>query len=222
MTNLDFSVIWSSWRQLAEGIGFSLTLLVLALAGGMLFGTLLATFRLSPFRSLALFGAGYVSLFRSVPLVLVIFWFYFLVPIMIGRPVGPFVSVITAYTLFETAFFCEIVRSGIQTVSRGQFAAGYATGMTTSQTMISIVLPQAFRAMLPVILTQGIILFQDTSLVYVVALSDFMTTASLIANREDRLVEVYLFCAAVYFCLCFAASRSVKQLQRRLSHDRTA
>lgn len=222
MSGLDFSVVWRSAPQLLEGMGLSLLLLILALVGGLTFGTLLALARLSRWRFLAILAAAYVNLFRSVPLILVIFWFYFLVPLVIGRPVGPFASVIVAFVLFESAYFCEIVRTGIQTVPRGQYAAGLASGMTSGQTMREIVLPQAFRAMIPVMLTQTIILFQDTSLVYVVALSDFMTSASLIANRDGRLVEVYLFCAFVYFVLCFSASRAVRHLQGKLARDRIA
>jgi glutamate/aspartate transport system permease protein len=219
MNGLDFSVIWRALPQLIEGLGISLQLLLLGLCGGIAFGTLLAVGRLSSRTWLARLAAGYVTFFRSVPLILIIFWFYFLVPVVIGKPVGPFISVTIAFILFEAAFFCEIMRTGIRTVARGQIAASLATGMTYRQTMQTIILPQAFRAMVPVMLTQAIILFQDTSLVYVVSLSDFMTSASRIASREGRVVEVYLFCAAVYFVICFVTSKGVSRLQRGLNRD---
>lgn len=214
--NLDFGVVWQSLPLLLEGMQLSLFLTALALAGGILLGAVLAVLRLSPFAPLSWLAACYVNVFRSVPLLLVLFWFYFLVPLVIGFPVGPFYAALVAFVLFEAAYYCEIIRSGIQGIPRGQRTAALATGMTQFQAMRLIVLPQAFRNMTPVILTQGIILFQDTSLVYVVTLHDFMTSVSIIAHRELRIVEVYIFAACVYFVLCFTASRIVGWLRSRL------
>ena len=210
----DFGVIVRSLPFLWEGMQLSLLLTGLALLGGIVLGTLLALLRLSRFKALAWSAALYVNSFRSVPLILVIFWFYFLVPLALGRPVGGFASALIAFTLFEAAYYCEIIRAGIQSVPRGQSAAARAIGLSEPQVMGYVVLPQAFRNMLPVLLTQGIILFQDTSLVYVVALRDFMTATSVVATRDGRLVEMYLFAACVYFVICFAASRLVRRLQR--------
>jgi glutamate/aspartate transport system permease protein len=222
--NFDFDVIVRSLPYLFyDGMTFTLVLTALATAGGIVFGTLLALMRLSPFAALALPAAGYVNLMRAVPLVLMIFWFYFLVP-YIGqsitgaeRPmqVGYFTSSLVTFTLFEAAYFCEIMRAGIQSISRGQIAAAQALGMSYSQTMGYIVLPQAFRNMLPVLLTQTIILFQDTSLVYVLSITDFLGAASKVAQRDGRLVEMYLFAAVVYFVISFAASQVVRTLQSR-------
>jgi glutamate/aspartate transport system permease protein len=161
-------------------------------------------------------AVSYINFFRSLPLILVIFWFYFLVPLFLGRPVGSFYSVLVAFTLFEAAYYAEIIRAGITSVRSGQAAAARALGMTYAQSMRYVVLPQAFRAMLPVLLTQGIILFQDTSLVYVVGLKDFLVSAELVANREQRLVELFSFVALVYLVMCFGASRGVRLLERRL------
>ena len=154
---------------------------------------------------------GYVNFFRSVPLILVIFWIYFLVPLVLGRATGPFLSAVIAFTMFETAYYCEIIRAGVQSIPRGQISAGLASGMSGLQAMRHIVMPQAFRNMTPILLTQSIILFQDTSLVYVVTLRDFMTSVSTVANQELRLVELYLFAAVVYFAICFAGSRVIGQ-----------
>lgn len=214
--NLDFGVVWQNLPLLLEGMQLSLFLTALALAGGILLGAFLAVLRLSPIAPLAWLAACYVNLFRSVPLLLVLFWFYFLVPLVIGFPVGPFYAALIAFVIFEAAYYCEIIRSGIQGIPRGQRTAALATGMTQFQAMRLVVLPQAFRNMMPVILTQGIILFQDTSLVYVVTLHDFMTSVSIIAHRELRIVEVYIFAACVYFVLCFTASRIVGWLRTRL------
>jgi glutamate/aspartate transport system permease protein len=218
--NLDFSVIFANWRLLIEGMQLSLLLTALGIAGGILIGAVLAVLRLSRFAPLALFAAGYVNLFRSIPLVLVLFWFYFLVPLVIGRPVGPFYAAVVAFILFEAAYYCEIIRSGIQGIPRGQRQAAIASGMTNAQAMRYVILPQAFRNMTPVLLTQAIILFQDTSLVYVVTLEDFMTSAAIIANRDLRIVEVYIFAAFVYFAMCFSASRLVGWLRARLEVTR--
>ncbi|MCG8444467.1 MAG: ABC transporter permease subunit [Hyphomicrobiales bacterium] len=211
----DFGVIVDALPFLIQGLGLSFLLTILAASGGIVLAVVLALMRLSGYRSLSLISAAYVNFFRSMPLILVIFWFFFLVPLIIGRPVGGFYSALIAFTLFEAAYYSEIIRAGIQSVSRGQIAAGYATGLTYAQTMRFIVLPQAFRNMTPVLLTQGIVLFQDTSLVYVVALRDFMTATTIVARNEGRLIEMYVFAAAVYFVICFAGSLYVRRLQRK-------
>jgi glutamate/aspartate transport system permease protein len=221
--NFDFDVIQRTLPYLWQGMQFSLGLTALAMVGGIVLGTLLALMRLSSYRIISLPAAGYVNLLRSTPLILVIFWFYFLVPLLIkkitGDPyaagMGPFYSALIAFTLFEAAYYCEIIRAGIQSVPRGQVSAAYALGLNYQQAMALVVLPQAFRNMIPILLTQGIILFQDTSLVYVVGLTDFMGAASKVAQRDGRLVEMYLFAALVYFLLCFSASHFVKLLQQR-------
>ena len=222
----DFDVIERSLPYLfREGMTFTLTLTVLAGGGGLVFGTLLAMMRLSSFAPLSMLAGGYVNLMRSVPLLLVIFWFFFLVPYIaawvIGSPrpipVGTFWSALITFTMFEAAYYCEIMRAGIQSISRGQVMAGYALGLTYWQTMGRIVLPQAFRNMLPVLLTQTIILFQDTSLVYVISATDFLGAAVKIANRDYRLVEMYTFVALVYFIISFIASYAVRRLQTRLA-----
>ena len=222
----DFNVIQRSIGYLfREGMTFTLTLTALAVTGGVIFGTLLAMMRLSSFKPLSVAAGAYVNLMRSVPLVLVIFWFYFLVPyigawiLRESQPiqVGAFYSSVVTFTLFEAAYYCEIMRAGIQSVSRGQMSAGYALGLNYWQTMGRIVLPQAFRNMLPILLTQSIILFQDTSLVYVLSITDFLGAASKVAQRDGRLVEMYLFAAFVYFIICFVGSQLVKRLQRKIA-----
>ena len=227
-TGFDFDVISRSLPYLGQGMLFTLGLTILAMLGGIFFGTLLALMRLSTFKLLTLPAGGYVNLLRSTPLILVIFWFYFLVPLAMkkisGDPyatgIGPFYSALIAFTMFEAAYYCEIIRAGIQSVPRGQVHAAYALGLTYGQAMRKIVLPQAFRNMIPILLTQSIILFQDTSLVYVVGLTDFMGAASKIAQRDGRLVEMYLFAALIYFLLCYSASHLVRRLQLRYSVGR--
>lgn len=219
----DFDVLRRALPFLWEGMKFSLYLTFLAMIGGIVLGTLLALMRLSSYRILSVPAGAYVNLLRAIPLILVIFWFYFLVPLVVSaikgtqyaQGIGPFYSALIAFTLFEAAYYCEIIRAGIQSVPRGQVNAAYAMGLTYPQAMRYVVLPQAFRNMIPILLTQGIILFQDTSLVYVVGLADFMGVASKVAQRDGRLVELYLFAAVVYFILCFAASYAVKRLQTR-------
>jgi glutamate/aspartate transport system permease protein len=220
----DFDVIQRSWAYLfRDGMTFTLTLTALAMTGGIVFGTLLAMMRLSAFKPLSVLAGGYVNLMRSVPLVLVIFWFFFLVPYIgawvIGadRPisVGAFWSAVITFTMFEAAYYCEIMRAGIQSIPRGQVWSGYALGLNYWQSMGYIVLPQAFRNMIPVLLTQTIILFQDTSLVYVISATDFLGAAAKVANRDYRLVEMYTFVAVVYFVISYSLSLLVKRLQER-------
>jgi glutamate/aspartate transport system permease protein len=223
-SGLDFDVISRSLPYLfLEGMRFTLILTVSATAGGIVLGTLLAMMRLSGLPLLPHIAAGYSNLMRSLPLVLVIFWFYFLLPYIgqwvtgASRPitVGALTSAFVTFTLFEAAYFSEIMRAGIQSIPRGQVSAGYALGLTYWQSMGYVVLPQAFRNMLPVLLTQTIVLFQDTSLVYVLSITDFLGAASKIAQRDARLVEMYLFAALVYFAISFGLSQLVKKLQAR-------
>ena len=224
--NFDFDVIRRSLAYLFfDGMRFTLTLTALAAFGGLAFGTLLALMRLSGLKLLARVAGLYVDLMRSLPLVLVIFWFYFLVPYIgqwltdAARPihVGAFASSLITFIMFEAAYFSEIMRAGIQSISKGQPAAAQALGLTYSQTMLYVVLPQAFRNMLPVLLTQTIVLFQDTSLVYVLSIPDFLGAASKVAQRDGRLVELYLFAAVVYFTISCVASFGVRRLQARIA-----
>ena len=222
----DWGAIQKSLPYLfKEGMTFTVTLTLLSMTGGIVFGTLLAMMRLSKFKAVSMIAGAYVNLMRSIPLVLVIFWFYFLVP-YIGawitgsdRPiqVGAFYSALVTFTMFEAAYYCEIMRAGIQSIARGQVWSGYALGLNYWQTMGYIVLPQAFRNMVPVLLTQTIILFQDTSLVYVISATDFLGAASKIANRDYRLVEMYTFAAVVYFVISFSLSLLVKRLQSKIA-----
>lgn len=215
MSEFDFGVVLRALPFLWMGMQLTLLLTALAMVGGIILGTALAMARLwapPPFPQLA---AGYVNLLRSIPLILVVFWFYFLVPLAVGRPVGAFPSALIAFTMFEAAYYSEIMRAGIQGVPRRQLAAAQATGLTYFMAMRYVVLPQAFQAMIPVLLTQGIILFQDTSLVYVVGLHDFLTAATVVAGRDNRVVELYSCVAIVYLVLCVTASFGVRRLQSR-------
>src|SRR5881394_3472500 len=226
MSGYDWDVIERSLPYLfREGMTFSVTLTLLAMTGGIVFGTILAMMRLARFRALSVVAGAYVNLMRSIPLVLVIFWFFFLVPyigawvLREAQPikVGAFYSALITFTMFEAAYYCEIMRAGIQSVARGQVWSGYALGLDYWQTMGHIVLPQAFRNMIPVLLTQTIVLFQDTSLVYVISATDFLGAASKIANRDYRLVEMYTFVAVVYFIVSYSLSLLVRHLQNRIA-----
>jgi glutamate/aspartate transport system permease protein len=225
--SLDFDIIHRSWYYLfMVGMKFTLILTIASMIGGIIFGTLLAMMRLSANKAVSLFAISYINLFRSIPLVLVIFWFYFLVPYIaawvIGAnepiAIGAFSSALITFILFQAAYYAEIMRSGIQSVPRGQVSAGYALGMTYWQMMGNIILPQAFRNMIPILLTQTIILFQDVSLVYVLgSIPDFVTVASKIAQRDGRLVEMYLFVTLVYFIISFSLSSLIKELQKNMA-----
>jgi glutamate/aspartate transport system permease protein len=224
MIDFDWGVIWKFREVLWDGMKTSLQLFAIALAGGIGFGTLLALARLSSFKALSLPATGFVNLIRSIPFIMAIFWFYFLTPMIVskftgqqGEAVGPFTSAIVAFIMVESAYYSEIIRAGIQSIPRGQPWAAYALGMTYWQAMGTVVLPQAFRNMLPVMLTQAVILFQDTSLVYVVALKDFLGAASKAGQLTGRIVEMYVFVALVFFVICFAASWAVKRLQVRIA-----
>jgi glutamate/aspartate transport system permease protein len=215
MMDLDFPIITRSLPFLAEGLTLSFLLTVVAIVGGIAIGLLLAVIRLSTWRAAALIATAYVNGFRAIPLVLVIFWFYFLVPIALGHPVNALQSAIIAFVLFEAAYYSEIIRAGLRSVRAGQWQAASASGLGYLQTLRLVVLPQALRNMLPVMISQAVILFQDTSLVYVISLRDFMTAASIVANRDNRIVEIYLFAALVYFVICSTGACFASALSRR-------
>ncbi len=216
--NLDFSFFtWDFFSKFVlNGLLFSVTLTVVATLGGLALGTVLALMRLSGVKALALPATAYVNLMRSIPLVMVILWFFLLVPFLIGRPVDATASAFITFTLFEAAYFAEIMRAGIQSVPRGQQMAGYAMGMSYGQTMQLVVLPQALRNMLPVLLTQTIILFQDTSLVYAIGAFDLLKGFEIAGRNLNRPVEGYLLAAVFYFVICFSLSLAVRQLQKRI------
>ncbi len=214
LTFLDWDILR---KFVLGGLWFSLQLTLVATLGGILFGTLLALMRLSGKPVLMLPATFYVNGMRSVPLVMVILWFFLLIPFMIGRPIGAELSAFITFIAFEAAYFSEIMRAGIQSIPRGQVFAGQALGMSYGQNMRLVVLPQAFRNMLPVLLTQTIILFQDTSLVYAIGAYDLLkgfTTAGKIYGRPE---EAYLLAAVVYFVICFGLSWFVKKLQARIA-----
>ena len=213
----DFSVITDSLPFIKDGLLFSLKLTIVAMLGGILLGTLLALARLSSSRPLAMAATAYVNVMRSIPLLMVILWFFLVIPLLTGKPMGAETSALITFTAFEAAYYSEIMRAGIQSVSRGQVWAGQALGMTYAQTMGHIVLPQAFRNMLPVLLTQTIILFQDTSLVYAIGAKDLLKAAEIAGKNYNRPVEMYVFVALIYFAVSFALSRLVIRLQKRIA-----
>lgn len=217
--NLDFSFL--SWQVIgsyvASGFWFSIQLTLVAMVGGIALGTVLALMRLSGKKWLEVPATVYVDTLRSIPLVMVIMWFFLIIPFLIGRPIGAEVSAIITFTLFEAAYYSEIMRAGIQSVPKGQVYAGYAVGMTYAQTTQLIVLPQAFRNMLPVLLTQTIILFQDTSLVYAIGAYDLLKGFETVGRNFNRPVETYLVAALVYFVICFTLSQLVRRLQKKIA-----
>ena len=221
----DFSSINASTiHVLGEGMMVSLKITVTAVIVGIVWGTILAMMRLSSSKALNWFAQAYVTLFRSIPLVMVLLWFFLIIPQLLQKVFNlnaasdlRMTSALIAFSLFEAAYYSEIIRAGIQSVSRGQMFAAQALGMTYGQTMRLVVLPQAFRNMVPLLLTQGIILFQDTSLVYVSALADFFGQAYGIGERDGRIVEMLLFAGLVYFIICFSASLLVKRYQKKVA-----
>jgi glutamate/aspartate transport system permease protein len=219
MSALDFSFVeWDIFNKFVlKGLLFSVELTIIATIGGIVFGTILALMRLSGNKVLEFPAVIYVNGMRSIPLVMVILWFFLLIPFLIGRSIGAELSAIITFVAFEAAYFSEIMRAGIQSIPRGQTMAGQALGMTYSQNMRLIVLPQAFRNMIPVLLTQTIILFQDTSLVYAIGAYDLLKGFVTAGKIYGRVEEVYILAALVYFVICFGLSALVRRLQARIA-----
>jgi glutamate/aspartate transport system permease protein len=219
MSNFDFSVFNFDLLQsfVWSGFKFSLQLTLIAMVGGILIGTVLALMRLSGIKLLEIPARIYVDGLRSIPLVMVILWVYLLIPIFLGHSIGKEVSAIVTFTIFEAAYYSEIMRAGIQSISRGQVNAGQAIGLSYAQNMRYVILPQAFRNMLPVLLTQTIVLFQDTSLVYAIGAYDLLHGFETLGKNYGRPVETYLAAAVLYFIICFTLSTVVKQLQKKIA-----
>jgi glutamate/aspartate transport system permease protein len=223
---VDLSAITSVAPFLLTGLWFTIQITLVGVAGGIVFGSLLAVARLSPNRLLSSFATAYINLMRSIPLIMVIFWVFFLVPWAIGwlvnggRPVavGASLTIFVTFVLFEAAYYAEIVRAGFRSISSGQYAACEALGLSKFHAYVYILFPQAIRNVLPILLTQTIILFQDTSLVYVISATDLLGAATKIAQRDGSLVEMYLTVGVIYFLFCYTASQFVKRLQGRLAY----
>ncbi|WP_144147807.1 glutamate/aspartate ABC transporter permease GltK [Paraburkholderia sp. BCC1884] len=224
MHHFDWSGIPGALPTLWTGAIVTFQITLIAIVFGIVWGTILAMLRLSSFKPFEWFAKAYVTLFRSIPLVMVLLWFFLIVPQVLQNVLGlspdidiRLASAMVAFSLFEAAYYSEIIRAGIQAVPRGQVNASFALGMTYAQSMRLVVLPQAFRAMVPLLLTQGIVLFQDTSLVYVISLADFFRTATNIGDRDGTNVEMVLFAGACYFVVCVIASSLVKGLQKKVA-----
>ncbi len=217
MFGLDLS--FYNWdvigKFVVQGFWYSVQLTVVATIGGIALGTLLALMRLSGKKPFAVPATIYVNVMRSIPLVMVLLWFFLIIPFAIGRPLGAETSAVITFIAFEAAYFSEIVRAGIQSIPRGQVFAGQAMGMSYAQNMKIVILPQAFRNMLPVFLTQTIILFQDTSLVYAIGAYDMLKGFETAGKQFGRPIEAYLLAAVVYFLMCYGLSIVVRQVQIR-------
>jgi glutamate/aspartate transport system permease protein len=216
--NIDFAFL--TWDVMGtfilKGLAFSVQLTLIAMVGGIALGTVLALMRLSGRPWLAIPAGAYIDTFRSVPLVMVILWFFLLIPLLVGRPMGAELSAVITFTIFEAAYYAEIMRAGIQSVPAAQTHAAYAVGMNYRQCLQLVVLPQAFRNMLPVLLTQTVILFQDTSLVYAIGAYDLLKGFGVAGKNFNRPVETYLVAAVMYFAICFSLSLLVRRLQRKI------
>src|SRR5512134_814466 len=217
LSQFDFSVLKPSLTFLWTGFLFSGNLTLIAMTGGIVIGTLLAMARLAGPGPLTRIASAYVNLMRSIPLVMVILWFFLVIPLIYGKPIGAERSAIITFTAFEAAYYSEIMRAGIQSVSKGQVGAAQALGMTYWQAMALVILPQAFRNMLPILLTQTIILFQDTSLVYAIGAKDMLKAAEIAGKNYNRPMEMYIFAAVIYFAICLALSTLVKRLQKKIA-----
>jgi glutamate/aspartate transport system permease protein len=219
MLSLDLSFYnWELFTNyIVKGLIFSIQLTVIATIGGIVVGTFLALMRLSGRPALVYPATIYINTMRSIPLVMVILWFFLLIPMLIGKPIGANLSATITFIAFEAAFFAEIVRAGIQSVPRGQTYAAEALGMNYGQNMRLIVLPQAFRNMVPVFMTQTIILFQDTSLVYAIGAYDLLKGFEIAGKNYGRPIETYVLAAVTYFVICFSLSKVVRRIHAKVA-----
>ena len=221
---MDLSVIANNFVFLiTQGLfgigaftGGTLRLAVPAIILGFILGTFIGLARLSRRRWISLPALVYIEFFRGVPLVMVIFWFWFIVPALAGKSLPEYSVALTAFVVFEAAYLAEIVRAGIQSVARGQVEAATATGLTDNQTMRYVVLPQALRNMIPALVTQFIVLLKDTSLASIIGYVDLTKAAQIVNNREIRPFELYLFIAVIYWLCSYSMSRYARTWELRL------
>lgn len=220
----DWGVIEKSWTYLIfDGLLFTLIVTAISSIGGLILGLILVMMRISENKVLELISSTYVDIIRSLPLILVLFWFFFFMPYIIGwivgsdQPIkiGVFLTVIITFIMFESAFYCEIFRSGIKAIPKNQIEASLSLGLSRFQSFRYVIFPQVFKNVFPMLITQLIIVFQDTSVVYVISAIDFLGAATMIARQEHRLVELYIFAAVIYFVISFSVSRYSKHLQNR-------
>ena len=217
-----FSIIGENYEFLLQGMGISLQITAVAIVVGILWGIVLAVARLYGPKPIKWLATGYVNLFRSIPLIMVLMWFYLAIgptlqqALGLGNSAGVcLIWAIVAFSLFEAAYYSEIIRAGFKSVRSQQMSAALALGMTRAQAIYHVILPQALRNMIPLLLTQGIILFQDTSLVYIMSLNDFFRATDIIGYNNNAKMELILFAGFVYFIICFSLSSLVRTLQKR-------
>jgi len=215
MGGFDFGVLVHNFSFMMTGLLTTVELALVAISGGLLVGVLVGFGRLSSKKIIFYPSTAFVFLLRSIPLILVIFWFYFLIPVIVGRPLMDFLSASIAFIIFEGAHFAEIIRAGIQSIPDGQVKAAYSTGLNYRQSMLLVILPQALRHMAPSLLTQSIVIFQDTSLAYVIGIRELLRSASIVDAREMRSVELYVFIGIIYFIICYSMSTIVKRWEVR-------
>lgn len=215
MSAFDWRVIYENLPFLMRGLFTTFQLAILAIVGGLILGTLVGMTRMSSKRYIYYPATVYVNVLRSIPLILVIFWFYFLVPILVGRPLGDFLSASVAFIVFEASYFAEIIRAGIQSIPKGQMEAAYSTGLSYGKSMRYVIIPQALKNMVPSLLTQAVIIFQDTSLAFVIGLREFLRSANVVDAREVRSVELYTFVGVVYFIICYLMSVQSKRWEAK-------
>jgi glutamate/aspartate transport system permease protein len=212
---MDLQVIIDNMAYLLGGLALTFEIAALAIGGGLVWGILLGMGRLSKNRLIYYPASVYVHFFRGIPLILVIFWIYFLLPLITGDSLGEFVAVVVSFILYEASYFAEIIRSGIQSVPAGQVSAGLATGLRPHQLALHVILPQALRNMVPSLVNHAVVIFQDTSLAYVIGLREFLRRVNLVDAREARSVELYLFAGLVYFILCSLGTLASHKLEHR-------
>ena len=215
--NVQFLIV-QGFLGIGPFIGGTVRLAVPAIVLGFLLGIVVGLARLARAPWIHVPETVYVEFFRGVPLVMVIFWFWFVIPQLLRRPIPEYTVALTAFVIFEAAYFGEIVRAGVQSVARGQVEAATALGLTQAQTMRHVVLPQALRNMVPSLVTQMIVLFKDTSLASIIGYVDLTKAAQIVNNREIRPFELYLFIAVVYWLCAYAMSRVARRYERALAH----
>lgn len=212
---MSIQVIIDNIPYLVQGLLVTFELATISIILSFILGILLGIAKLAKSPIISKLAFIYIEIVRGTPLIMVVFWIFFLLPILLSKPIQPFTSAVAAFTIFTSAYIAEIVRAGIQAIPVGQIEAALSSGLSYWQTMRFIILPQAITKMIPPLVSQFISLFKDTSLAYIIGVMELTRRATIINNREFKSFEIFTFVAIIYFIICYSMSRYAKYLERK-------
>jgi polar amino acid transport system permease protein len=218
----DFAFLWHYRGLILYGLGITIIYTIVTIAIGMVIGLVTGLLRLSSNKFITLPLTAYVEVFRCTPLLVQIIWFYYAFPVIIGIDIPAVIAAGLVLSLYTGAFYAEVVRGGVNSIERGQWDAARSIGLRYVQLMRLVILPQAFRRMIPPFMNQSIIQLKNTSLVSTIAVADLLYQGQMITAATYRPLEVYTMVAVIYFIVLFPLTLAAQEVERRLASKDTA